>query len=483
MVRPDVPQPIPELAPSDIATIIERHVNERLETDFGTTPALLVVYDRTTSRFVAGGHNRALADLIGVRQIEERASQGMTPEEGGLLEYAYRRLVAGELWAYAVVPGNVQMFETPIGTGDSPATWEAIDPDICKPGPQLKDFAQLVCHGNRRSVMTIVPYTMTQSLVGLVILIWIEDGRPEGRLSTAATLLRGEGVLLSAYQVVIAGVQEKSRRFGYSRLAHYVQHETKGFRDSFQGLWVQACKASILTQEDEEFYWRRLMVMGDLQIEMSGEDPLHFVDPDHIHDGYVDLPNALEQTLHRIRTQFSDISNLSLDGKVALGSGGRCQIRPTVFHRIIKNCISNSVRVALERQIDPIKVRVTLEKQEANQGTPGSGSYMDIVVEDNAGGILDPTFPSPIEPRTWLAFCEDHQGLSRKSHGTGFWLLSRFAVSTGGTVTWANVPDRTSSPVGLRVTVRLGVPTVASSPPDAIAGTPDGSPSAATVGR
>jgi hypothetical protein len=80
---------------------------------------------------------------------------------------------------------------------------------------------------------------------------------------------------------------------------------------------------------------------------------------------------------------------------------------------------------------------------------------VELVIEDDAGGIQDESLPREITPQIWTRYRAENEFAAER--GNGFWIISRYAYSSGGQFRLEDVVNSKGIVIGVRYRITLGL--------------------------
>jgi len=480
------------MSDTDVNNLIGNYLISRLNNIFqvnGRTqlPAALVVFDPTwgiTGRFRASGYTDTFKDLF-PNQLRHLRESGMEVDEMGLLNRAANRFAADPkvIWGYSVEINSQQMSEANLSSKTLSRTkWQPIPKGAARPGQQLNDFivdikkvyTQKKKTSAQRPVgkyLILIPYSASETFLGLVLLVWITDALPPKHLDKALKFLRSEGVLLSAQQSILVADASKARADGYRRFASLVRHEENGFVQTLEGLISRLADAECtwkhleIGRDEVEFLKTTMGSKKDLNEELSDDDPLHKLNPDVLYTEQSPIRKEMPGIIHYIE--------MELKGKyfkiapIKFGKGispdTKISLKLWIIERVIRNAIKNADKANLDNHLNksassnshknkrsPVQIEIFVDINERN-----GRRFLELIIDDNAGGLLDKDMPRDITPEIWTRYRADNNfGPDR---GNGFWIISRYATSSGGIFRVEDILEENGVSKGVRYKVVLGL--------------------------
>lgn len=479
------------MSETDVHKLIERYLITKLNSIFQATkhrqlPAALVVFDPTmgiTGRFRSSGYTDTFKELF-PKQLVNLRDSGMEVDERGLLSRAADRFGADPeaIWGYGVhlqpqkLNGHRIWEAKLLSRIPTQKKWHAIPKNEVRLGRQLNDFMEDIKKASsQKSIgkyLVIVPYSASGTFQGLVLLVWIADQLPPNHLSKALKFLRSEGVLLSAYQSILVADASNARADGYRRFASLVRHEENGFVQTLEGLISRLADAENtwkrlkISRDEVEFLKTTMKSKKDLNQELSDDDPLHRLNPDLLYTEPSPIMEELPGIINYIQMELT--GRYFKIAPIVFGNGikptTRVDLKMLVIERIIRNAVKNAEKVRLYNQIKdvntsdslndikriPVQIQIHADiKEEQEQ------QFLELVIEDDAGGLLDKNMPRDITPEIWTRYRADNNfGPDR---GNGFWIISRYATSSGGSFRIAELQGTRGESNGVRYEVKLGL--------------------------
>jgi hypothetical protein len=474
----------------DAHQLIERYLIAKLNSIFEARkkvkiPAILVVFDPTmgiTGRFRSSGYTDSFKQLF-PKQLTNLRDSGMEVDERGLLSRAADRFDAepDSIWAYGVELHQDKfkqhkVWEAKLTSRTYSKKWNPIQKDEVTLGRQLNEFIEDIhkVSATRKSIgkyLIIIPYSASGTFQGLVLLVWIADQLPPDDLPEALKFLRAEGVLLSAHQNSLVTDAATARADGYRRFASLVRHEENGFVQTLEGLIRRLANAEStwkrlrISRDEIEFLKTTMNSKKDLNQELSDEDPLHRLNPDLLYTEpsfiRAELPGIIKYIQMELTGHYFNIAPLTF-GK-GIRDNTKIDIKLLVIERIIRNAVKNSAKIAIQNEnneirkysgylpttLPPVEIRIFADVKSFD-----GRRFFELVIDDNAGGLLDKDMPRDITPEIWTRYRADNN--FGPDQGNGFWIISRYAISSGGKFRIEEIQNE-KVPIGVRYTVRLGL--------------------------
>lgn len=474
------------MSDTDVNNLIGDHLISRLNNIFqvsGRTqlPAALVVFDPTwgiTGRFRASGYTDTFKGLF-PNQLRHLRESGMEVDEMGLLNRAAKRFAADPkvIWGYGVEIKSKQMSEANLSSKTLSKTkkWQPIRKKEAKPGPQLNDFIEDIKKAHAKKLvgkyLILIPYSASETFLGLVLLVWITDELPPKHLDKALEFLRSEGVLLSAQQSILVADASKARADGYRRFASLVRHEENGFVQTLEDLISSLVEAECtwkhlkIDRDKVEFLKTTMGSKKDLNKELSDNDPLHKLNPDLLYTESSPIKKEMSGIIRfiemELKGKYFKIAPIKF-GK-GISPDTRISLKLWVIERVIRNAIKNADKANLENYLNkpasgnshknkraPVQIEIFVDISERN-----GRRFLELVIEDNAGGLLDKDMPRDITPEIWTKYRADKN--FGPDTGNGFWIISRYAASSGGSFRVEDILEDNGASKGVRYKVTLGL--------------------------
>jgi signal transduction histidine kinase len=472
----------------DVNSLIEHHLSKSLNEIFhldakSELPAVVVLYDPTwgiTGRFRSSGYTNTFKKIF-PKQLDYMRRSGLEIGDMGLLKRAATRFQAhpDEMWAYAIEITSKNIFEAKISSkvvGNN--KWNPIPNNKIKPGRQLneiiKDVRDKYSQAASGKHLIIIPYSASETFLGLVLLVWLTDELPPRHLPKALGFLQSQGVLLSAHQSVLVASAADARADGYRRLASLVRHEENGFVQTLEGLLGALTEAPGakniwkrlgMTEEDIKFLKTTMESKKDLNSELSSDDPLHNIDSDLLYMAPSDIKEELPGIIKYIKAELDERSftiNTPRFGKGIKGDS-KVDIKLWVIERIIRNAVKNSEEAFInQRSKNNILGRISINgssKVRLNIFVDilkkNGKRSVELVIEDDAGGIQDESLPREITPQIWTRYRAENEFAAER--GNGFWIISRYAYSSGGQFRLEDVVNSKGIVIGVRYRITLGL--------------------------
>jgi hypothetical protein len=324
-----------------------------------------------------------------------------------------------------------------------------------KTGHQERKTATIimdVLRGKTAHIFTI-PIFAGRQVIGAVAINSAKDVDPATRLS-AIRSLRGTGFPLSLaleMDEVVNRIAEQKRQLAqeraYKDIAFAIFHEDQRFA---QTLGTFLAELDQRVSDPVSFATRMRFLQFFLEDKLSlyrefrtqQHSPIDVVDESVLYPSLQDpRPEVRDLSLADMQAQFDTIKDIYAPRStptarppitVRMKWGNTLKAKRkipnfdvAVFSRIIANLVSNSRRVADERELSSPQLDIVVDLM-----TENGRRYIAIVAQDNCGGFTDERhMPKEITVDSWTTYRSDKDNPG----GMGYLLLARYAAASGGT--------------------------------------------------
>lgn len=306
-----------------------------------------------------------------------------------------------------------------------------------------------VLRGKTPHIFTI-PIFAARQVIGAVAINSTKDVDLPTRLSSIRSL-RGTGFLLSLaleMDEVVNRIAEQKRQLAqeraYKDIAFAIFHEDHRFAQTLQTFLVDLQAVSLpprfepSTRSLQFFLEDKLSLYQEFRTQ---QNPLDVVLDSVLYPSLQDpRPDVCDISIGDMESQFDTIKEIytprsTLTSKRPLTANLKfgddlCAKRGipnfdiSVFGRIVANIVSNSRRVADERELSAPQLDIVVELVAEN-----GRRCLSIVAEDSCGGFADDRWmPHDITVESWTTYRSEKD----KPGGMGYLLLARYAAASGG---------------------------------------------------